>query len=742
MSKGINRNDDMQDYFELLNEKIKNTSSGSIDMAQEKENEKKYSKKIIAEAINDVVDEDFFDSYDVKKQLIGDIDRFFEDSKKAAPKKPSPPPMINKKPAPPPMVKKEKFIKVSVPATEKVEEKKIIPEVKTEPIAQKTEAVEVKKQPVVEKTPPVEGKMPPVVQKVTQEEVKMPKTEVKISPLEEEPAAVKENSLLEAIKNKETEKKPTSFSDDYFKLFESHSSEKISNTEIKKEESKKSETEDKVKFNAEIVSDGDEDMIKREEENKKEKNPFKRLALWFKALPKKKKIIVSVISAFLALMLVLTSAVGIFVMQKFSLIGDNTGIQADDDDDIIYEDEDIGNIEIDIGSADFKQSLIDWATTGNDKHMQSKNVINVLLIGADSRKGRNEGNTDVMMLVSVNKKTKTLKMISFLRDSYLYIEGNKNSYCTKLNAAFSMGGPECLIKTIENNYKIEIDNYVMVNFKSFKEIINAMGGITVDVQEYEANYISSFFKIKMPSGEGVKLNGKQALAFCRVRGCDVDGDVSRTRRQRQVIDSMVNRVMNSSISEINKYIDVLLPYVDTGYSEAQIISLGLKAITNGWAKYDRNQLSMPSPECRTPGSANMWIWVVDYQKAAHELQMELYGESNIILEEGRTTIMDVYKGASYSGSSTSIKDNNKNDNEVPDTTERVTKAPVTTEKNNNEEKTTVEETINNEPSTEVIITQPIETIPDEPQTEEETPDIPDEPVNGEDEPQTEEAQNE
>ena len=138
----------------------------------------------------------------------------------------------------------------------------------------------------------------------------------------------------------------------------------------------------------------------------------------------------------------------------------------------------------------------------------------------------------------------------------------------------------------------------------------------------------------------------------------------------------------------------------------------------------------------------MWIWVVDYQKAAYELQMELYGESNIVLGENRVSIIDVYKGATYSGSSTSIKDNNNNEAEVPDTTEKVTKVPLTTEKTDNEEKTTVEETVNNEPSTEVITTQPIEDIPDEPQTEEETQDIPDEPVNGEDEPQTEDAQNE
>ncbi len=718
MSNGTNRNDDIQDYFDLLKN---DTSSEPEKSTQEKKNEKISSKKINEEAFNDVVDEDFFNDFDIKKESQGDIGRFFENSEKSAPKKPSPPPMPNKKPAPPPMVKKEKFIKVEAPAPEKVEEK-IISEVKTPTVIEKTEVVQVKEQPVAEKAPAVEVKAPPVAEKT---------------------AVVKENSLLEAIKNKETEKKPTTFSDDYFKLFEGSSSEENLKPEVKKEESKKPETDEKLKLGAEIIPENDEKMIKKEEkDDKKEKNPFKKLALWFKALPKKKKIAVSIIAAFLAIVIAFVGAAGIFVMQKFSLIGDNTGI-VEDGDDVVYEDEDVGDIEIDIGSADFKQSLIDWATTGNDKHMKSKNVINVLLIGADSRKGKNEGNTDVMMLVSVNKKTKTLKMISFLRDSYLYIEGDKTSYCTKLNAAYSMGGPDCLIKTLENNYKIEIDNYVMVNFKSFEKIIDAMGGIAVDVQEYEADYIQNRFNLSsMPAGDGVTLNGKQALGFCRARGCDSDGDVSRTRRQRQVIDSMVNRVMNSSISEINKYIDVLLPYVDTGYSEAQIISLGLKAITNGWAKYERNQLSMPSPECRDSGNANMWIWVVDYQKAAYELQMELYGESNIVLGENRVSIIDVYKGATYSGSSTSIKDNNNNEAEVPDTTEKVTKVPLTTEKNNNEEKTTVEETLNNVPSTEVITTQPIEDIPDEPQTEEETQNIPDEPVNGEDEPQTEDSQNE
>jgi hypothetical protein len=220
----------------------------------------------------------------------------------------------------------------------------------------------------------------------------------------------------------------------------------------------------------------------------------------------------------------------------------------------------------------------------------------------------------------------------------------------------------------------------MVNFESFKAIIEAMGGITVDVQKYEANYANNRYKLSMPYGDGVTLDGEEALAFCRIRGCDADGDVSRTRRQRQVINAMINRVTNASVSDLNKYLNALLPYVYTGFSKSEVLSLGMKAITNGWAFYERSELQIPTPETRTSGSMGSWIWVIDYQLAAQTLQNELYGESNIILEEGRTTLIDIYKGTSGSGSSNGggssvIEDNDisvENETTVPETTEETT----------------------------------------------------------------------
>lgn len=407
-------------------------------------------------------------------------------------------------------------------------------------------------------------------------------------------------------------------------------------------------------------------FVDAEERKKQSKNPVLR---WFYNLSKSNQRLLKVFSVFLIFSIILGSALGIFIDNKFDMMGN-----VEDYNDVVYEEnlENMTEIDGDINASNFKDALKLWATTGNDQKMKSKNVVNVLLIGADSRKGTNTGNTDVMMLVSLNKKTKQIKLVSLMRDSYLYIEGKNNSYCTKLNAAFSMGGPETLMNTIENNYKIEIDNFVMVNFESFKSIIEAMDGITVDVKKYEANYANNRYKLSMPYGDDVTLNGEEALAFCRIRGCDADGDISRTRRQRSVIDAMISRVKNASVSDLNNYLNALLPYIYTGFSKSEILSLGMKAITNGWAFYDRSELQIPTNDTCQSGSMGSWIWVVDYQQAAQILQNELYGTTNITLEDGRTTLIDIYNGTTGSGSSSSDDSSKPLEKEEVSTTEKET----------------------------------------------------------------------
>ena len=306
----------------------------------------------------------------------------------------------------------------------------------------------------------------------------------------------------------------------------------------------------------------------------------------------------------------------------------------------------------DATGSSFREILKNWATNGGEK-MSDKNILNVLLIGSDASSteaGRasitDKGNTDVMMLVSINKSEKKIKLVSFMRDSYTYMD-QFDSYA-KLNAACANGGAPYLVETIENDYKIEIDGYALVDFDSFTDVIDVLGGVQVDVPAYVANYLSSEAKgVYFPRGEKVLLNGEQALRFARVRKTDKDGDVSRVARQRQVVNALIDKCVNASLSDINEVFDVVLANVRTNIPKKDILSYATKAVTEGWAKYEISEFTMPTEDARRgySSASTAWIWVVDYPLAAQKLQLEVYGETNINLpEEGRKTAITVIGG--------------------------------------------------------------------------------------------------
>ena len=159
-----------------------------------------------------------------------------------------------------------------------------------------------------------------------------------------------------------------------------------------------------------------------------------------------------------------------------------------------------------------KPILKNWATNGGVK-MTNKDILNILLIGSDaSSKDPNrasvtdKGNTDVMMLVSINPINQTIKLVSFMRDSYTYMD--QFDRFAKLNAACANGGPGYLVQTIENDYKIKIDGYVMVDFDSFTHVIDVLGGVRVDVPQHVATHLTNKKDGAFPSGNNVLLDGK------------------------------------------------------------------------------------------------------------------------------------------------------------------------------------------------------------------------------------------
>ncbi len=292
------------------------------------------------------------------------------------------------------------------------------------------------------------------------------------------------------------------------------------------------------------------------------------------------------------------------------------------------------------GEGNLSSILKSWAdNTSENTLMKSEKVINFLLIGLDA----SESNADAIILASLNKETKKIHLTSFFRDSYTYIDTESGGKYAKINACYANGGADKLIETIQNNYKIKIDYYVSVNFDSFSKIVDILGGVKLDVQPHEARAVGC------ASGEDVLLNGDQALTFCRIRYTDADADVSRTRRQRQFINALIDEVKDISVTQISPLLNTVIKYIKTDCGVTKIISLGTQALTEKWYEFEIVSGAVPSEEHRMDYRGNSWVWIVDYPAAAQALQTEIYGKSNIELKADRVSAIDVMRGTSYTG---------------------------------------------------------------------------------------------
>lgn len=353
-------------------------------------------------------------------------------------------------------------------------------------------------------------------------------------------------------------------------------------------------------------------------------------------------------------------------------------INTDGDDDVsrnaVFENESNFAMMTDPNSQGFRAMLKEWAGTGEKMH--SKNVVNILLIGLDGDGTR----TDSMILASVNKKTKAVNLISIYRDCFTYAAINGEDRYMKLNEVSSRSSIDNTIETIENNFKIEIDDYVAVDFTSFPEVIDAVGGVTIDITDAEYRWLLNHEGVNVGGSGPRKLNGQEALAYCRIRYLDSDGDVSRTERQRKVIMSLMESGKSASIGQVTDMLNVLLPMVTTSMSRTGILSLATQAVSGQWYNYKINSDDAPVEEARegadgvaTSLAPSVWCWIVDYPLAAQQMQLALYGTTNIELSENRVTAIDLYfgrvsaDGGSGSGSGGGSYDDLDNE-DVPATT--------------------------------------------------------------------------
>lgn len=210
----------------------------------------------------------------------------------------------------------------------------------------------------------------------------------------------------------------------------------------------------------------------------------------------------------------------------------------------------------------------------------SSDVTNILLLGVDARASEksNASRSDTMMLVSIDDTHNSIKMVSFLRDSWVYIPC-RDTY-QRLNAACSYGGYSAVADTIEYNFGVKIDGYVVADFEMFKVMIDCLGGVKIDVTEEEAKEVTGhpmrYGNVELEAGKH-KLTGEQALAYCRIR--KIDTDWVRTERQRTVMEAVLKKAATSPVSDL-KMLSKIAPFIDTDLTKSEIMSLAFKIIGN------------------------------------------------------------------------------------------------------------------------------------------------------------------
>lgn len=266
--------------------------------------------------------------------------------------------------------------------------------------------------------------------------------------------------------------------------------------------------------------------------------------------------------------------------------------------------------------------------------LKEDGVENILLIGNDSRTEDESGRSDAMILVSISSRTHSIYLTSILRDIYVDIPGHDGN---RLNAAYAYGGPELLIETLKENFDIEVNRYMLVNFQAFANLVDAVGGVDLEVTNDEVQYINGYL-VEYNQLEGrpegtdyldtslsgnIHLNGPQALAYCRNRY--IGTDFARTERQRKVISAAMKSVPAAMITNGSELVDGVLSNITTNLTQSEISGMLLRAPV--LLTYDMVQGSIPLEGTYSNATIRgMAVLEVDFEANKNYIQETIYGK--------------------------------------------------------------------------------------------------------------------
>lgn len=266
---------------------------------------------------------------------------------------------------------------------------------------------------------------------------------------------------------------------------------------------------------------------------------------------------------------------------------------------------------------------IDTGSLEKHSYAHKDGIKNILILGSDARPGENVSRTDSMMILTIDNVNDSLKITSLARDAFVNIPGYGYS---KLTHAYAYGKEKLLIDTIESNFEIDLDDVVLINFQSFISIIDAIGGVTVDVTEDEMAEMNKFipetYKWSENPDKGEmtlitkagsqKLNGYQALSFARIR--KNDSAFGRDNRQRMIVSNLLKEIKNTSKLKYPFLIKAAAPYISTNMSTTKMIKYGIDVLRIGTGSIKQMEFPIVSSEkYSTGGIYGNYGWVLRFE---------------------------------------------------------------------------------------------------------------------------------
>jgi len=255
-----------------------------------------------------------------------------------------------------------------------------------------------------------------------------------------------------------------------------------------------------------------------------------------------------------------------------------------------------------------------------------RSKVAIALFGLDARYEGEHARSDTIMLLLIDHSRKKIKIASIMRDLYVDVPGHGKR---KINSAYELGGPKLALSTLNLTFELPLTKYVTVDFRGFEKIIDAVGGVDIEVKDYEVEHINMNMRevrnlvggevpeVKRPGLQ--HLNGRQALGYARIRYVG-NGDYERVQRQQRVLEQVFEKVKSASLGTKLRIIDIVLPYVETNLTRNDIISLAMK----NYSKYTLERIRIPIDGSYREGYARIdgikqWIFITDIEKSKQAL---------------------------------------------------------------------------------------------------------------------------